>query len=292
MAYYDWSKIVQKYEDNDLKRIYRDRNREPQEKVDAVVDELIKRGLLSTEKKELLKPKNERIIFDVEEVAGKTKANKKLSDFLVYAILVVVVCYAASIVSSIMQYELLIDIKNGEVFTKGVLLKNDNRVLIIGMVIIVAYLISAILFLVWFYTAYENLRKRINNLEYSDGWSIGAWFVPIISLFRPFNIMSELNKKTDLILENREIKVEPNRKSLIGLWWGLFVTHIIVRYSAINAGFDVTSIDYYIYSTIGAVLSAVYGIVLGYITIKMIKNIARKEEALFESERNAISIEK
>ncbi|OYT14315.1 MAG: hypothetical protein B6I19_00475 [Bacteroidetes bacterium 4572_114] len=56
------------------------------------------------------------------------------------------------------------------------------------------------LFLVWFYRAYENLSHRVNKVDHSKGWSIWAWFVPVISMYRPYNIMNELNKKTDLIL--------------------------------------------------------------------------------------------
>lgn len=286
MGYYNWKEISKKYSDNELKRIYREQNKEPLDKVTAVIDELINRELLDANRKDLLKRSDNNIIFEIENVSGKTKPNYKQSKFLIIAIVVVTILFIGSIISSALQYDLLTGAKNGISITDEAAENNDMRVFIIAVITFVSYIVSSILFLIWFYRAYDNLRKRIENVEYSSGWSIGAWFVPIISLFRPFNIMTELNRKTDLIIKNRKIEIKKNRKSLIGWWWGLFIIDVYASNASLKIGLNADNIDFYIYSTIGEMFISGMNIVLAIVTIKMIKNFAEKERLLFESEKH------
>ncbi|HEX2127784.1 MAG TPA: DUF4328 domain-containing protein, partial [Solirubrobacterales bacterium] len=44
-------------------------------------------------------------------------------------------------------------------------------------------------FLPWFYRAYTNLgRFGLQDLRFTPGWSVAAWFIPILNLFRPKQI--------------------------------------------------------------------------------------------------------
>jgi hypothetical protein len=63
------------------------------------------------------------------------------------------------------------------------------------------------------------------GLRFSPGWAVGAFFIPILNLFRPCQVMSEvwrgsviLAGKTD---DNsvRRVALSP----MVGLWWGLFL---------------------------------------------------------------------
>ncbi len=286
MGYYDWGKIVQKYGDNELKRIYLEENREPKDKVDAAIDELIKRGLLSSDKKELRAPKEEDLVLDIGAVRGKTKPNRKQANIAILAIGMVLLLFIASMISSIMQYELLTSVKKGIVVTEEVAINNDNREMIVGTVSIIAYIISSILFLVWFYRAYENLSHRVNKVDHSKSWSIWAWFVPFISLYRPYNIMNELNKKTDLILGQRGITLGQGKNSPIALWWGLFIVSVYIGKVFEKLGALADTIDGLILVTISGIFILTVGIVLAFVTILVIKDFAGKEELLYETENN------
>lgn len=55
------------------------------------------------------------------------------------------------------------------------------------------YLITAVPFIMWFRRAYENLsRLGVRRLEHSPGWAVGAWFVPVMSLFYPYEMGGEI----------------------------------------------------------------------------------------------------
>ena len=132
MAYYDWQKIVSNYSDIELKRIYLERYKEPREKVDAVVTELIQRGLLNAENEALLAKKDENLIVDVAKIAGKTISNKKQSVFAIVAIVGVCIIFAVSILLNVFKYLCLYAISNGELITQdiapGVFLLTDRQI--------------------------------------------------------------------------------------------------------------------------------------------------------------------
>jgi hypothetical protein len=87
-----------------------------------------------------------------------------------------------------------------------------------------ALVVSAAVFITWFYRAYKNLRRLgVQNMRYGQGWSIGAWFVPILSLFRPKQIANDIwrgsERGAEVSTQWRGLGVP----SLVRWWWGLFL---------------------------------------------------------------------
>lgn len=61
------------------------------------------------------------------------------------------------------------------------------------LLFIVVFFISFIIYLMWVRQAYRNLHSlQIKPTEYSSGWAIGAYFVPILNLVRPYSMMKEI----------------------------------------------------------------------------------------------------
>jgi Domain of unknown function (DUF4328) len=94
-----------------------------------------------------------------------------------------------------------------------------------------AALVTAGVFISWFYRAYRNLRRLgVQNLRYGPGWAIGAWFVPILSLFRPKQIANDIwrgsERGVEVSVQWRQVEVP----ALIHWWWGLFLTQWILSW--------------------------------------------------------------
>lgn len=91
----------------------------------------------------------------------------------------------------------------------------------------VVYLVAAVVFIRWFHRAYANLPAvGIEGLGHGSRWAIGAWFVPIVSLFWPKQIADEIWRGSDPSLE-----ADPGRSwrqgkvpVFFGLWWVAFIT--------------------------------------------------------------------
>jgi len=92
----------------------------------------------------------------------------------------------------------------------------------------VLYLVSAIAgavgFLVWWYRAYSNLPGLTGQaLRFGRGWSIGGWFVPILSLWRPKQIANDIWRGADPAARGNSAWTSLDVSPLVHWWWALFL---------------------------------------------------------------------
>jgi Domain of unknown function (DUF4328) len=61
-----------------------------------------------------------------------------------------------------------------------------------------AFILTSIVFLVFFYRAYSNLAVLgPSEQRWSAGWSVGSWFIPIFNLVRPKQIANDIWRGSD-----------------------------------------------------------------------------------------------
>lgn len=103
-------------------------------------------------------------------------------------------------------------------------------------------LIAAGVFIAWFFQAYKNLRRLgVQNPRFGNGWAIGSWFVPILSLWRPKQIANDIWRGSE-----RGADVHAGWKSvpvpaLVHWWWGLFLAQGLLLYisqQTIESGYN------------------------------------------------------
>jgi hypothetical protein len=89
------------------------------------------------------------------------------------------------------------------------------------------YLVTAVVFIRWFHRAYANLPAvGIEELRHGTAWAIGAWFVPIVSLFWPKQIADEIWRSSDPSWEPDQGRSRGHGKVplVVGVWWLAFLT--------------------------------------------------------------------
>lgn len=145
--------------------------------------------------------------------------NDQRGQYARIAILIVLLIILGSLVSDYMQFQLIRAFENGAHFEQEALKSNDNRQLFFVIVQFVSWVIAGIFFLQWFRRAYYNLIMQVTYTDETDSWAIWSWFVPILSLYKPYVIFKELFDKTTEYLRAQGEKV-PNAPHLaLGLWW-------------------------------------------------------------------------
>lgn len=85
----------------------------------------------------------------------------------------------------------------------------------VTVVRVVILLVGIVLFLWWFRRGYGNAERLGHQRSYRIGWSLGAWFVPILNLFRPKRIADELWEAGN--------PDGSQSSSLVTWWWALFL---------------------------------------------------------------------
>jgi hypothetical protein len=192
-----------------------------------------------------------------------------------------------SLLSDYLQYELLIMLINGDDVPEDLVNSNDLRQRVIAIVYLLVAVISAITFLRWFRRGYYNLNQRIKHTESSDGWAVGGWFVPVISLYRPYRIMQEMwNESHILLVKNNDFSF--NKQSVIGWWWALWIISALVGNITFRLVFRADTLNAMLSSTSMNMILAVIEIILAIITVKMIRDYTEMENRLEQVEHERL----
>src|SRR5262249_10435321 len=93
----------------------------------------------------------------------------------------------------------------------------------IAQILYAIFLITCMLvFLMWLYRARSNLPALgVTDVRWSPGWSIGWWFIPIISLFRPYQLVKETWQASDPTSLSGWSREPP--PGIFGWWWALYL---------------------------------------------------------------------
>lgn len=115
---------------------------------------------------------------------------------------------------------------------------------------VVALIAAVVLVAMWIYRAHANLREAgLSDLEFTPGWAVGWYFIPLANLFKPFQAMRELWNMS--LLQNDGFGQEAD--SRLTTWWGAWIVGNILS----NIGFRLQSMGGSGAATIGYALDIV-----------------------------------
>jgi hypothetical protein len=217
------------------------------------------------------------------------RPNSSRAKTAITLIWVVMALEIISFISGLFQYDLLLSLEDGINFSESELASNDNREQAIGVLYFIASVISGITFIQWFRRAYFNLHQKVDNLSHSEGWAAGSWFVPIICLFRPLQIMRELYVETNFYLLSKGAPLKRElSSSLLGLWWTLWIISNLIGQIIFRSSAD--TISQIMGMAFLGLVGNVIGVVLAFVTVKVIKDYAEVEMVLFELKEDDLFI--
>jgi Domain of unknown function (DUF4328) len=136
--------------------------------------------------------------------------------------------------SSLLEVRLLDRLAAGETVPDSRLEANDTRQMMIGMAQFALFVACIVTFIRWLHRAYANVDAISPPYRrYDTGWAIGAWFVPILNLFRPKQIVNDVWRSGQ----------PPHQRPTwwLGLWWlGWLASNVIGRIAFPNLDEDAT----------------------------------------------------
>jgi hypothetical protein len=218
------------------------------------------------------------------------RPNESRARVAIVMIWVVLGAQVLGYISEFMQLRMLNSILAGNGWDMDAIDANDNRQLLLAVLGFVALIVSAVTFIMWFRRAYYNLSLLDRTLSHTDGWAAGAWFVPILSLFRPFQIMREMFVHTNSVLRlNIEGFPINNRLTLLGWWWALWIISNIWGNISFRIARGAETFEALHFSTSFALWEAVISVPLAILAFMVIKEYAGMERLLVhlqEEEQN------
>ena len=149
-----------------------------------------------------------------------------------------------ALVSHVLQLDLLLDVQHGAFVDEARATANDTREGFMLILKLVALLASAVVVLRWKWAAYRLMPHLTGHpTEHAAGWAAGAYFVPILNLFRPYQIMREMWEESTPAHEVMRLDVESRSSGLIGLWWALWLVGSIGERILFRIARDVQSVE-------------------------------------------------
>jgi Domain of unknown function (DUF4328) len=140
-------------------------------------------------------------------------------------------------------------------------------------------IVMGITFLKWIYRAYKNIQGfGAEGLRFSPAWAVGYYFIPILSLFRPLQVMNEIWRASD----------DPHHWSqkrgswLIAAWWTLFLLYTGVTQVSLEIAFDASSNNQWTLGAVMAILGDLFSIPLSIAALRLVSEIYRRQKALVD----------
>ena len=99
-------------------------------------------------------------------------------------------------------------------------------------------IVIAVLFLRMLYKAVQRAKGFATPFTYvSPGWAVGYWFIPLMNLYRPFEVVKALFKACTAEAGGKPAAGE----QLLGAWWALFLLSNIVAWMVSRMDTDLAS---------------------------------------------------
>ncbi len=217
------------------------------------------------------------------------KNNSKRLQIATLFMIISVIMDAIGVPISIVGIMFLGNLESGN-YSQEWLQQFDQIEVIYSSAYLVDFAVTIIVFVMWFRRAYFNVwRFAISPPRFTEGWAAGAWFVPILSLFRPVQIMREIWLESVAFLRQHSPVVPPaDIQGSISLWWGTWIAGSLIsnasaRMTLRDEGLDTLATSYYM-----DLVSSVCLIVSGIVLLKIMKSYGQLEDELQVIETSSV----
>jgi len=237
---------------------------------------------------------NESHVFKPETVKEKAaigagyqdqeqfKSISARTQLLLCLLVILLLLDIAAVFSGLAQADLINRAIRGEIITESEAVANDSRQAAIGFGQIALGVAMAVAFFMWIYRANKNLRSlRAAGLSFTPGWAVGWFFVPFMNLFRPYQVVSEIWKASDPMVNMADdtswkaVTTSP----IVGCWWALFLISNFIANIALRTLFSGIELSDLLDSTYAYVVSDGIDVIYLLTAIFMVRRIGQFQEA-------------
>jgi hypothetical protein len=124
-------------------------------------------------------------------------------------------------------------------------LDSEARIAVAYLVLLVAWVVAGVLFVAWTFRAYKNVQALgARDMRFGNGWAIGGWFVPILSLWRPKQVIDDVWRSADPDLPPTApayLWIDGPIPRLLTAWWVVWVGATVLGWASARVGMGTLS---------------------------------------------------
>lgn len=139
---------------------------------------------------------------------------------------------------------------------------------LVALVQLIVGVTTAILSLRWVYHSNKNLRALSGeSLEYTPGWAVGWFFIPIANLFKPYRVMKEI---WDVSHKN-----EASDHTRLKQWWAFWILSTVVGRIALRRFMGAEDASSHATSAIAFILSDGLDVIMNVLLLIVVTQIGK-----------------
>jgi hypothetical protein len=210
---------------------------------------------------------------------------------LAFSVLIeaVVIPHALTTISVMNQVEA------GEHVTRQVITDIDGRTALLAIAQMIALLGGAIAFCMLTHRASCNAESYGQLImRYTPGWAVGWYFIPIASLWKPYDAMKQIWQASDPTGDPHPGAIDV--PVLLPAWWWAFVVHILagqVSFRLTKAVHDPGGLIAACYADIVAAIATIIAAVLAILVVRSLaarQDACQKAAEAFRAARSAAPV--
>ena len=213
-------------------------------------------------------------------------SSRRLANLLMAVLAVNIVLQLVAIGLTFMHIDLLYKImEETTAVARAQQQAGEARAAVMRIMQLATFAVAAVAFLIWLYRAYKNLKPLGAEPRYSPAWAVGAFIVPLVNLFLPFQIVQEMWRASDpdtiAVTGAKPLNIitEDSSKSLlVVVWWGLWLLTIINLVLAYRWYVSWQILNEEIIASWMIILLSLLLIIDSIVTIVLVKKIADRQD--------------
>ena len=191
-------------------------------------------------------------------------------------LLIVILIDVLAVIFDFSQIGLLSRAQAGIPVSEAEAVANDSRQAMMGFIYFAAFIVTAIVFCLWIHRAHRNLPALgARDLKYSPAWAVGGFFVPILSLYRPYQVTKEIWKASDPN-EGPDWQDAPT-SSLIGWWWVTFIVSSYAGYILLRMALSAETISDFMSLSVMTLVTDIIDIPAAILAIILVRTIDQRQ---------------
>lgn len=139
----------------------------------------------------------------------------------------------------------------------------------VSLTALASYVVTGFVCLKWIYRMSLNAHALTKGLTITPGWAIGWYFVPIASLFKPFQALKEAWQASAQPTAWRSV----DTPGILRLWWGLWLASGILSNISFRVSMSAKTTDMLVLSDGLDLVIAIVGVPLNLVFIRIVEQM-------------------
>jgi hypothetical protein len=155
---------------------------------------------------------------------------------------------------------------------------SDERLAAGGAALLATFVVSTILWLLWFHRAYRNVESFGSvPMRFGTGWAIGAWFVPILHWFRPKQIANDIWRGTEP--QPSPDGTDAPVAALVHWWWAAWLVANLLGNLSFRLINDARTLDAERTAVTVDIAAGISFVVAGVLALRFVRRVTEREAA-------------